>query len=532
MPLLHRCETEEEQQEQDWEKILQDIENSPQYKLLRASPTESRTSRLHGSDYPNSSPLRGRESVDTDRNGPLSSPLSDETVRPSGEQDSNGGIAISGGEGRSSPGSDSTAVASSSSSGGETRHSSLSGKLSAEAPAFQPVKYGFAVPGQNVSQGPASHSARSFGTIFTEGLPAPGQYRSASGEDIHNLLSSAQMGNGTAGDTRGAQGPVTPKRLARMCSRSSIISSPLGPGHFNDDLGADRSGLLVSPSPAPRNRNQRQNLNTGYMPATTPTRMSSHLAPTMSPSHTRHLTDPFMDSRPAQSPVTPGRGPLGQPINSPARPQSYPQFHPSPGVQAQARQDLPIPPPPLPGIAVRLHHTPAARQRLDARKTIREAWIRTEAQKIAHLNRVVFLAAQKYNATNTRVDFDAWQSALAALNDAVNLEKRMEERRNLFLPQGKSALKMGAGNMQGDAFAGAIAEEGKQKLLGFRMAIMERVCVEGMTRDEAGNVAALATMGEETPVRKQILAGFKAATERRMRENVGNDSGYRRYGGR
>jgi|TARA_R110002003_G_scaffold753_1_gene21438 hypothetical protein len=103
--------------------------------------------------------------------------------------------------------------------------------------------------------------------------------------------------------------------------------------------------------------------------------------------------------------------------------------------QASNRVNLPIPPPPLSSVQGRLSHDPTTRARLDAQAETRAAWIRTEAKEIADLSRLSFAAAQKYQQTGLQKDFEHWQKFAHAYEDATNLEKRQEERRNTVRSQ-------------------------------------------------------------------------------------------------
>ncbi|KAF2656642.1 hypothetical protein K491DRAFT_370315 [Lophiostoma macrostomum CBS 122681] len=139
--------------------------------------------------------------------------------------------------------------------------------------------------------------------------------------------------------------------------------------------------------------------------------------------------------------------------------------------EAGTRVDLPIPPPPLPVIRGRLTHDAAMRAKLDQEKTAREVWIRNGARQIAELNRAKSAAEQQYRRTGRREDMEAWQKAIAAFNDSTNLDKRQEERRNLFLPESmRPAMRVGEWNLPGDGAAAG----GEGALLGFQMALMER----------------------------------------------------------
>ncbi|KAH7080525.1 hypothetical protein BKA63DRAFT_600848 [Paraphoma chrysanthemicola] len=210
--------------------------------------------------------------------------------------------------------------------------------------------------------------------------------------------------------------------------------------------------------------------------------------------------------------------------------------------QANDRVDLPIPPPPLPAVQGHLFHDPATRARLDAQAEIRAKWIKTEAKKIAELGRLSFVAAQQYQQTGTQKDFDIWQKFTKAYEDATNLGKRQEERRNMFMPQGMKAMRTGEHNLPGDQSAsftngnatGDGSTQGQGELLGWKMAYMERVCAEvkrradekeeikeggGRDSDDEITPELLNTLNKEErkDLRKHLVARLqKAAAEKRF----------------
>jgi hypothetical protein len=190
------------------------------------------------------------------------------------------------------------------------------------------------------------------------------------------------------------------------------------------------------------------------------------------------------------------------------------------------RMDLPIPPSPLAAAQGQLVHTPRTRARLDAQVDIRGEWIRNEAKAIAELSRLSFAAAQRYQHSGTQEDFDLWQRLAMAYEDATNLEKRQEERRNMFMPHGVKAMKTGVDNVTGDQSAAYSEADGEGhgqggKLLGFQMAYMERVCAEVKRRDaekedEDGEIspAMLDTLSleEKKALRKHLVTRLESST--------------------
>lgn len=183
-------------------------------------------------------------------------------------------------------------------------------------------------------------------------------------------------------------------------------------------------------------------------------------------------------------------------VNQPASLQSFRIIQPYHQIQAQPapRSDLPIPPPRLP-IARNLRHSRAARKKLDSQKAIREAWIKKEARKIANLARAKNAAEQKYYSTEAQEDYDAWIKAIETFNDATDLDKRVAERRNLFMPKGMTAGRTGNGNVADDGYGGSAmtssgeGNDGYGRLFGGQLAVMERLTAEvHKSKEELGDI--------------------------------------------
>lgn len=262
------------------------------------------------------------------------------------------------------------------------------------------------------------------------------------------------------------------------------------------------------------------------------------------PVHSRKPTDPFIDhetiqqrsaylnqtrmsgtSTPLQLPSQPPMGlpptpvsaawPISAPTNSGFTRQpipGYTPFVPEPVFRGRppTRKNLPIPPPPLPFIHNQLEHNPESRAHLDAQKPIREEWIRTPAAKIAQLARLRHAAQRRFRETHSKQDYENWQKAEVAFADATNLEKRQEERRNLFLNgKGMMALKTDKVRDMSAASRSQGGKEREEKLLGFKMALMERECAE-VRRGEGEEVFTkemLATLSvqEKEALRKVLV---------------------------
>ncbi|KAE8842362.1 hypothetical protein HRS9139_01659 [Pyrenophora teres f. teres] len=222
-----------------------------------------------------------------------------------------------------------------------------------------------------------------------------------------------------------------------------------------------------------------------------------------------------LSDREPKSPAWPSSASPTFTLNAPP-PRAY---APSPSPQVSARPSLPIPPPPLPGLGTHYTQNPTARARLESQKGVRETWIRTEAAKIAQLARLRHQAEQLYTKTQTQEDFELLQQVSAAFSDATSLEKKQEERRALFLKdKGMLPLKtkrredMSAAMREGTETEGEC--EGEDKLLGFAMALMERVCAEVKDREDfedsiTTDMLATLSLEERKVLRGHLVARLK-----------------------
>lgn len=357
-------------------------------------------------------------------------------------------------------------------------------------------------------------------------------------------------------------------RSHRFPSTMSMLS-PLGPSNLRNDMGSDLSGL-VSPSLAsPRARGKGKEVEVQKSPfpfgkdgnASTeenkrvPYRMHSTFV------HNRNITDPFVDR------VSNHRSRVSSPCEGSSERSSWPSSSaastPTSATFERFRKDvtcidLPIPPPSLVSVQGKLRHTPEVQARLDVQKRIRENWIRTEAKLIANLSRLVITTLGAYQQSGKQEDYYAWKRAQTAFNDATNLEKRQTERRNLFLPVGMTAMRTGQANMVTDgsvahvtAFEvslnhyGSLGNQKEGRLLGWRMAFMERVCAEtrikdGLNKADEGDMSKggresllwsktshtpaqtgrspTLTMAEKKELRKKLVARIEQATNKRQKE--------------
>lgn len=223
------------------------------------------------------------------------------------------------------------------------------------------------------------------------------------------------------------------------------------------------------------------------MPSPSETRMCGNGTPFISPSQAfvPPPRTPFTATWPTSAPATSG---FATPVETEgSRSARETGFH----ARLPIRSNLPIPPPPLSSIEGQCEHTPEARARLDAQNPIREAWIREEASKIAQLARLRHAMEKRYQETRSDKDYEAWLNLQAAYDDATNLEKRQEERRNLFLKHKKmKALKTDSVEDMSLANRDSAGVDGEEKLLGYKMALMERTCAEVKPDEDAEAITA------------------------------------------
>ncbi|KAI4606653.1 hypothetical protein J4E83_010025 [Alternaria metachromatica] len=256
-------------------------------------------------------------------------------------------------------------------------------------------------------------------------------------------------------------------------------------------------------------------------PSPSETRMKSGFKPFITSSQS--FGKPFMPSsesfgqplRTSSTATWPTSAPATSGFATPASTEDPHSLH-EPTFQARLplRSNLPIPPPPLSTIEGQFEQSPEGRARLDAQKPVRSAWIRSEASKIAQLAKLRHAMEKRYEETRSDADYSAWQTLQAAYDDATDLEKRQEERRNLFLREKKmEALKTDVvGDMSAAASRGdkGVEGEGEEKLLGYKMALMERVCAEVKPdgEEEAITAEMLATLSkEEKKAIRKLLVG-------------------------
>jgi len=248
--------------------------------------------------------------------------------------------------------------------------------------------------------------------------------------------------------------------------------------------------------------------SSGRVPRFTAGLPRPHLAFAHSFAPVQTLPPVFFETAP-KTPAWPTSAPATLVPNVPLNTYACPSPH------EHHRPSLSIPPPPISSLQNHYTQDPATHFRLDSQKSVRTAWIRTEASKIAQLSRLRYQAEQLYSKTQAQEDYELWQQAEAAFDDATSLEKRQEERRGLFLQEkGMLPLKTGRrGDMSAamwrDAEAGV---GGEHKLLGFAMALMERICAEVKVRkgveDEGGiteDMLATLSLEERKALRAHLV---------------------------
>ncbi|KAI4695567.1 hypothetical protein J4E81_005893 [Alternaria sp. BMP 2799] len=328
--------------------------------------------------------------------------------------------------------------------------------------------------------------------------------------------------NGISWDPKSPEfvGMVSVDRLRGSSSGFDTGSQSFNrPPFVNDPMGGTQpfhrpSNVIVCEAPLPT-------------PSPSETRMKSGFKPFV-PSP-QSFGKPFMPSsegfgqplRTSSTATWPTSAPATSGFTTPASTEDSHSAH-EPTFQASLplRSNLPIPPPPLSSISGQYEQSPEARARLDAQKPIRSAWIRSEASKIAQLAKLRHAMEKRYEETRSDKDYEAWQNLQNAYEDATNLEKRQEERRNMFLKEKKmEALKTG---VVGDMSASTVSRggmkvvgEGEEKLLGYKMALMERVCAEVKPDEgeEAITGEMLATLSKEE--KKAIRKLFVGRMERK-----------------
>lgn len=285
--------------------------------------------------------------------------------------------------------------------------------------------------------------------------------------------------------------PTASRGHQRNISRNSSypsIPSPLGPQTFTSDLLSDVSGLVPSvSSTTPRPHGARQVSQPEAKRHRQPTSMSplspssplKILKPTVpNPHHRRQNTDPFVDQERTSAEVP------KLAYNQPS-PTSTPRLlSPGIGYGIGSRQTEPISTPLFADPGPYYAQTAVPSQRPSTalteqqKRALRQTWIEDGAREIAALARARATADAQYQSSRSLTDLQVLHEATAALAEATSLERRVEQRRNLFMPVGMQAMRTTAENRLHDGFGGAEMGGGEGRLLGGQMAVMERICGE------------------------------------------------------
>ena len=201
------------------------------------------------------------------------------------------------------------------------------------------------------------------------------------------------------------------------------------------------------------------------------------------PHHRRQNTDPFVDRE-------------GPRANSPqlvykqSSPTSTPRL-PSPGIGygIGTRQTEPlstslfVDPGPYYAQTTASQRPSTTTLTEQQKRALRQTWIADSAREIAALARAHAAANAQYQSSRSLADLQTLHEATAALAEATSLERRVEQRRNLFMPAGVQAMRTTVESRPQDGFGGEEMGRGRGaagRLLGGEMALMERICGEVM----------------------------------------------------
>lgn len=535
---------------QSWEEALRDLQRSPGYqrspgfRLLSDSTASPFTFLRIAADGPSLDPS---SSTDDDQGTEMGSPRSDNTVKP-GDLLEDGGVSLVS-ERQDYEGSDPNATTLLGPGTGHEEslvHDGLAPQLNAHASVSQPL-----VPsGNNFATGrddtpyeifAASCAAYSDlhepikGNLQPDGLFVsslksaiasfePETLGVSSTTNIApnmNYSSARGTARGIAQNTPEAQGNTHYRRVSSNLSFVPVVPSPLGPAR---DLGSNVSGLRSpGPMPVPSVQQHSSKRNIAPAPKTAglqvppriPSSWTQNSPGCYSPFDMSPSNDPFLERHPSveqsSSTYIPPQRRTPTQASPQARQFSQPDLrHPVTGLSIY--DNKPIPPPALPIGESRRVAKPASQTRLDEKKALREEWIKNGARKIVALAHTVTALKQKYLITRRYEDLNAWVEAQTEYENATNLELVTEDRRNLLLPEGMRALKAGPGTLPEDAMGGKAGG-----LLGHKMAVMEKICAEAVTKEDNYKMSTdLMTDSEKKATRKAVVFDVRNATNRRL----------------
>ncbi|OAG13115.1 uncharacterized protein CC84DRAFT_180496 [Paraphaeosphaeria sporulosa] len=569
--------------EASWAQVLDDIQGSPGYQLLfgpggaatrpprpnsgnpsTSAPASHQFGTEH-SDIPATSSPTGIQVAPERSVSPASSHDSDATIKPGGVLES-GGIART--PTRAEPQLDM-----STSQVEKTDRSSVP-QLSAYGPAFEPAAHpaSFAtqgLPRTRKEDRIASHAAVSTPRWYAGALrskpenhfePSPSYAVGVSemGSPLKNspvgdtmcrfhLASPAQSVAQTTLPTRGPI-PIHQRRASSKFAFVPVLPSPLGPGHYTDDLGSDGSGL-VTPAPKTAPLPTTRSAGRGNITATAPAPQAavplvwaqSTPGPGMyAPFDTRSASDPFVERSVPGPSTSAGFAPLQRSVPGPSTPAGF----------ATLQRNIPAPNSPAgftplrskaitattPYFARPLAHTDALRhpvtglyphqtpvsipppsfaanlgvtapQPSSMRLAARKEWFDRNTARMVATSRAFALAKEKYEASGHPSDYTAMLAAQQAMSDAWDGDRLQEERRNLTMPEGMRAMRVEHAR---DGMGGE-----KGRLLGGGMAVLERICAEVRGREGQYEMRAEELSKEEKrAVRQAAMEDVKRGVER------------------
>lgn len=498
--------------EASWGKVMQEMRRSPGYKLL-LSQSGIAAPRLKASEPPTPT------SFQSDSERGESTTKSDDTIKQGGMLES-GGVAVT-------PTPLEPQLGGSTSPVEKTVHSSVP-QFSLCAPAFQPAAHlgssatlerldtpqEASIASRIAESDPRSNAEAHCSTPEHYLEPSPAYLAGVS--DMGSPLTNSSVG-GTMGQFRLAspaqsvpqltpptRGLIHQRRASSKFSFVPVLPSPLGPGHYTDDLGSDVSGL-VSPAPKtapliPTRTAERSNIlvTAPASRAAVPAGWTRSTLGIYAPFDTSPASDPFVE-RELPAPTTPtGFTPLRRKAATPPTPSlARPELqHPTPRPSTPQSSPAPAIPSPSP-------------TRLTDRTQRRKEWLETATARLTTTARTFLLAKQKHEASQKPADYLSLVHAQAAFLQTWDLDSLVEERRNATMPAGMKALRAG------------VAEDGmggvEGKVLGGRMAVMERVCAEVVGREgQWGIEAEELDEGEKVAVRKAVVNDVRRAIERRV----------------
>jgi hypothetical protein len=397
----------------------------------------------------------------------------------------------------------------------------------------------------------STHSYESGGV----GSPLPGLGHKSSDEELQQSVGQIQGyridGQSPTRLAFAEDVPMNGLHHRRSSSRMSTVPltpSRLGPGHFKDDLGSDTSGLIPSSSPPKGQLKSSVSPNSEGLLAGggVPVQFEENEAACINAKgrsrpalYAYDPADPFVDHPPAPSsstlPFSPSRSKTQDPPVTPSRsrffprPQSTDQTeaastptpHTNPNIYPQPAQlpnSLPFPTfppvPRLPTLNLKIPDNPKIQAQRAARLATRQQWIKTAAKQIANLGHAHAQAFTAHSANPTAETLAKVERTRAALAAATDLDTRVAERRALFMPERKMPMRTGFGSNVEDGNAGDATMGLEGRLLGGRMAVMERVCREVVKEKESDDQG----LEDKKEVRRNAVGVLRDATERRMRE--------------